>query len=96
MEPINQRLTNRLESYKESEDNKPLQQRVMPPLLAEILKTFPLREPDRSVDGENCDWLLEWHFGGERYFEIEYTPEGRIEIMTQFNGEIKHWVLKGV
>ena len=72
-----------------------LKRGVMPPLLAEVLKTFPLREPDRSVDGENCDWLLEWHFDGDRYFEIEYTPEGQIEIMTQFNGEIKHWTLTG-
>lgn len=68
---------------------------VMPPQLAKILKTFPLREPDRSVDGEDCcNWLLEWH-DGEDYFEIEYTSEGQIEIMTMVDGETEHWTLTG-
>ena len=68
---------------------------VMPPLLAEILKTFPLRQPDRSVSGGDCcNWLLEWH-NGDDYFEIEYSKKGEIEIMTMVNGETKHWTLKG-
>ena len=68
---------------------------VMPPQLAEVLKTFPLREPDRIVEGPNGEVLAEWHSAGS-YFEIEYTPEGKLEIMTQLNCEIKHWTLTGV
>ena len=69
--------------------------RVMPPQLTEVLKTFPLREPDRIVEGPNGEVLAEWH-SAVSYFEIEYTPEGKLEIMTQLNCEIKHWTLTGV
>lgn len=83
------------EVEKETKERSPVERRVMPPLLAEILKTFPLVEPDRIVEGPNGETLAEWWAYGY-YFEIEHTPEGELEIMTKNDiGEIKHWVLKG-
>ncbi len=72
-----------------------VERRVMPPLLAEILKTFPIVEPDRIVEGQNGETLAEWWAHGY-YFEIEHTKDGGLEIMTKNDiGEIKHWTLTG-
>lgn len=69
-----------------------VEERVMPPQLAEVIKKFPLREPDRVVEGPNGEWLAEWQMA-DNYFEIECTVEGKLEIMTRFDGEFKHWDL---
>jgi hypothetical protein len=83
-----------LDAEKEKAERSPVERLAMPPALAEVLKTFPLREPDRVVEGPNGEILAEWHDDGN-YFEIEYMPETIIlEIMTQFDGETRHWVLK--
>ena len=72
----------------------PFNEVLCPPQLAEVLKTFPLREPDRIVEGPNGEWLAEWH-GDGNYFEIECFIPDKLEIMSQFGGVIKHWDLTG-
>jgi len=67
---------------------------VMPPQLAKVLKTFPFRKPDRVAEGPNGEWLAEWHDDGN-YFEIECFIPNKLEIMTSFNGDVKHWDLIG-
>ena len=86
--------------------NSVLSDRVIPPQLAEVLRRFPLREPDRIVEGPNGETLAEWH-RDDNYFEIECNPEGKInynqekeifegelEIMSQLDCETNHWTLK--
>ncbi len=64
MEPINQRLTNRLESYKESEDNKPLQQRVIKP--CPFCGTICLRfTPNGDYDGYVTHLINDCAMSGE-------------------------------
>jgi hypothetical protein len=78
---------------KRATSNSALSDRVIPPQLAEVLRRFPLREPDRIVEGPNGETLAEWH-GDDNYFEIECTPEGELEIMSQLDCETNHWTLK--
>jgi hypothetical protein len=79
----------------ETEGSDTVERCVMPPLLAEILKAFPLVEPDRVVEGPNGETVAEWWAYGY-YFEIEHTHDGKLEIMTKNDvGEIKHWILTG-
>lgn len=66
---------------------------TIPPKLAEVLKTFPFREPDRIVEGTGGEWLAEWHVENDNYFEIECTAAGKLEIMTYYGGEACHWTL---
>lgn len=63
-------------------------------LLNDVLRMFPLGQPNRiSVSEDGKVKIAEWQYLG-RYFEIEDAGDGTLSLMVSIDDKCTHWILK--